>query len=119
MNIKALTLGLLIAASPAFAADIDGKWTGTVDTPNGAVEVSYMFKAEGEVLTGTTLSPDGSTSIPIANGKISGNKISFSLSLDFGGGPTTFEYAGEASGSDLLLKTSFMNMPIEMKLKKS
>ena len=26
MNIRTLALGLLLAATPAFAADIDGKW---------------------------------------------------------------------------------------------
>ena len=53
MNIKALALGLLLAASaPAFAADVDGKWTGSIDTPNGAVEVNYTFKAEESTLTG-------------------------------------------------------------------
>jgi hypothetical protein len=117
MNIKALGLALLLAATPAFAADIDGKWTGTIDSPNGAVEVSYTFKDEGGTLTGAALGPDGSP-IPIKDGKISGNKISFSLTLDFGAGPTTFDYTGELSGSGLLLNTSFMDMAIEVKLKK-
>jgi hypothetical protein len=117
VNIKAVALALLLATTPAFAADIDGKWTGSIDTPNGAVEVSYTFKAEEATLTGAALGPDGS-SIPIQDGKISGNKVSFSLTVDFGAGPTTFNYTGELSGSDLKLNTLFMDTAIEVKLKK-
>jgi hypothetical protein len=119
VNIKALALGLLLAASPpAFAADVDGKWTGSIDTPNGAVEVNYTFKAEESTLTGAAIGPDGSA-IPIKDGKISGNKISFTLTVDFGAGPTTFDYTGEVSPTQLKLSTSFMDMPIEVTLKKA
>ena len=118
MNIRTLALGLLLAATPAFAADIDGKWVGAIDTPNGAMAVSYTFKADGNVLTGSTDGPDG-TPLKIADGKIDGNKVSFSLSLDFGQGPTTFLYTGELAGTELKLHTSFMDMPIDMVLKKS
>lgn len=118
MKIKALALGLLLVATPVFAADVDGMWTGSVDTPNGAVPVSYTFKAEGEQLTGSTAAPDG-TLLAITNGKIAGNKISFTMTLDFGAGPTTFVYTGEVSGKDLMLHTSFMDMPIDFLLKKT
>ena len=118
MKIRMLAIGLLLAAAPAFAADVDGKWTGTIDTPNGAVEVGYTFKAEESTLTGVASGPDGS-SIPIKDGKISGNKISFSLTVDFGAGPTTFNYTGEVSPTELKLTTSFMDTPIEVKLKKA
>jgi hypothetical protein len=47
-------LGLLLLAVPASAADVDGKWTGSVDTPNGAFPVTFVFKAEGSTLTGST-----------------------------------------------------------------
>lgn len=118
MTIRTLALGLLFAAAPAFAADIDGKWVGSVDSPNGPVMINYTFKAEGAVLTGATTGPDG-TPLPIKDGKIAGNTLSFTLTLDFGAGPTTFNYTGEVSGSDLKLHTSFMDMPIDFALNKS
>ena len=118
MKFKTLALGLLLAASPVFAADVDGMWTGSVDTPNGALAVNYTLKADGGTLTGTTSGPDG-TPLKLDNGKIMGNMISFSITLDFGAGPTTFQYTGEVSATELKLHTSFMDMPIDFLLKKS
>ena len=52
MKTQMLVLGLLLAAMPVFAADVDGKWTGSLDTPNGAVEVNFLLKADGASLIG-------------------------------------------------------------------
>ena len=51
MKIHALVLGILLMAAPAFAAPVDGKWTGTIDTPNGPVQVGFTFKADAGALT--------------------------------------------------------------------
>jgi len=118
VKIRTFALALLLLASPAFAADIDGKWTGSIDTPNGTVALNYTFKAEGATLTGSTSGPDGS-SIPLKDGKIDGNKVAFSLTLDFGQGPTTFNYTGELSATELKLHSEFMGMPIDFTLKKA
>ena len=40
-----MTIGL---AASALAADVTGKWVGNVETPNGPLELTYEFKAEGE-----------------------------------------------------------------------
>ena len=37
----------VLLASAAFAAEVDGKWTGTMATPNGDVPVSFTFQADG------------------------------------------------------------------------
>jgi len=118
MKLKALGLALLLAAAPAFAADIDGKWTGSIDMQGTAVTINYTFKADGKTLTGSTSGPDG-TAIPIKNGKIDGNKLSFTLDLDFGQGAMSFNYTGVVSPTELKLHSSFMDMPIDFTLKKA
>lgn len=117
MKVKLLVLTLLLAAAPAFAADIDGKWTGSIDTPGGAIAIVYTFKSDGATLTGSSLGPDGSP-LAIKNGKVEGNKISFAQDIDFGQGPITFNYTGVVSPTALKLHSSFMDMPIDIDLKK-
>ncbi len=118
MKLKSLGLALLLAAAPAFAADVDGKWEGSLDTPGGTVPISYTFKADGAKLTGSSAAPDGSA-LPIKNGKVDGNKISFSQDIDFGQGPITFDYTGVVSPTQIKLHSSFMDMPIDFALKKA
>ena len=56
-----------------------GKWVGSVETPNGPIELTYEFKAEGETLTGTVASAMGS--LPISNGKVAGDTLTFEVDL--------------------------------------
>ena len=76
----ALLLLVLLYAVPARAADVDGKWSGSLSTPNGDVMVGFEFKSDGAALTGSTTGPDGS-SIPI---KIEGTRDDPKFGLDMG-----------------------------------
>jgi opacity protein-like surface antigen len=117
-KVYAIVVGLLLLAAPAFAADVDGKWTGTVSTPMGDIPVAYEFKADGASLTGATLGPDGG-SVPIKNGKVDGSKISFSVTLDFGGMTIDLSYQGEVSPTEIKMTGDFMGMPFEFVVKKA
>jgi hypothetical protein len=110
-------LGLLLLAVPASAADVDGKWTGSLDTPNGTFPVIFVFKAEGSTLTGST-GPTG-VEVPIKKGKIDGNQISFDLDVDFGGMSFTFSYTGVVSPTEIKLRFEIMGMPFEYVVKKA
>ncbi len=120
MKIHALVLGLLLVAAPAFAADVDGKWTGSLDSPQGAVEIGFEFKADGKTLTGTTTGPDGMPA-PISNGVIDGNNITFAVDLDFGGMPFTITYKGvvKAAEGRIDLTLDFAGMPMDIVVKKA
>src|SRR5215472_13697487 len=87
-----LALGLVLALS-AVAAEVDGKWTGSLSTPNGDIPVAFTFKADGANLTGTTTGIDG-MDVAIKDGKIDGSNISFSVTFDFGGMPFLLTYKG-------------------------
>ena len=114
---RALVLALLLWAAPAMAGDVDGKWSGTVSTPGGDFPVAFEFKSDGTKLTGTTLSPEGGA-VNIKDGKIDGNKISFGVSLDFGGMAIDIAYTGVVSPSELKLTADVLGMPLEFTVKK-
>lgn len=63
----------------AFAA-LDGKWNGSIATPDGqSLNVTYTFKADGEKLTGTAVSPMGE--VNIEDGKIKGDDFTFKVNV--------------------------------------
>ena len=109
---------VLLAAVPAHAADIDGKWTGSLDTPMGAIMVAFNFKADGPTLTGTTTGPDGGD-LAIKNGKIDGDKISFVVSIDFGGMSLDLNYTGVVKPDTMQMTLDVMGMPFSFEVKKA
>jgi hypothetical protein len=116
--IRTLALFALMTAASCFAADVDGKWTGSMSTPNGDIPVGFTFKADGATLNGSTTGPDGAD-IKIANGKVDGNKVSFSITLDFGGMPFTLNYSGVVAKDQIKFTMDIMGMPLELTVKKA
>ena len=101
MRFCTITALLMLFASVAFAADIDGNWAGEIQGMDGnAMKLSYTFKADGAALTGTTKGMDGND-ISIQEGKIEGNKFSFSL--DFGMG-MPMKFKGTVTGDQIEMK---------------
>jgi hypothetical protein len=111
-------LALMLVAVPARAADVDGKWTGSLDTPMGAVEVGFNFKADGTKLSGSTTGPDGSE-LAIKDGKIDGDKITFVVSLDFGGMALDLNYSGLVKPDQIAFTLDVMGMPFSFAVKKA
>ncbi len=91
-----LAAGFTVAATQKSA--VDGRWKGTVSTPNGDFTMTYTFKAKGQVLTGTVETEMGSQ--PITDGKVNGDKISFKTS--YNGNP--IDHQGTVSGDTIQLK---------------
>ncbi len=111
MKIRLLALGFLLMAGVAFGADIDGKWSGQYNSGMGdPMTLVYTFKADGNTLTGTSLGgPD--TEIPIKDGKIDGNNISFVVVVDFGGQEMKFNYKGILKGDEIELSFEIAGAP--------
>lgn len=111
MKIHALVLSLLLTATVALGADIDGKWSGQYNSGMGdPMTLEYTFKAEGNILTGTTIGgPD--TQVPIKEGKIDGNNISFVVVVDFGGQEMKFNYKGVLKGDEIELSFEMAGAP--------
>jgi hypothetical protein len=108
---------LLLFVGSAFAADVDGKWSGSISTPMGDFPQAFTFKAEGPSLTGSMTGIDGSA-IPIKEGKVDGANISFTVTLDFGGMPFTLSYKGVVGKDEIKMTGEAMGMPFELTVKK-
>lgn len=92
---------LLTVAAVAHAADITGRWLGRVSTPNGDFELVYNFRVEGETLTGALTTPGGD--LPLQDGKIQGDNLSFTMS--FGDNPVA--YTGVVKGDTIVLTSNW------------
>ena len=118
MKVFGSILALLIISVTAYAADVDGTWTGTVQGPMGDFPVSFTFKADGAKLTGSTLGFDGSP-VPIMDGKIDGNTITFTVTFDLGGMPFMLSYKGIVSAEKINMSGEAFGMPFEFVLTKA
>ena len=111
MRICVIAAGFFLMAGLALGADIDGKWSGQYNSGMGdPMTLVYTFKADGNTLTGTSLGgPD--TEVPIKEGKIDGNNISFVVTVDFGGQEMKFNYKGILKGDEIELSFEMAGMP--------
>jgi hypothetical protein len=99
----ALGLCLILASSVlARAGDLAGTWVGSVDAGGAAHSVTFVFKVDDGVITGT-VTPDGDSTQPISEGKIDGNKITFKA----GPGTDLITFSGTLDGDELKLTISF------------
>jgi hypothetical protein len=91
---------------------IDGTWKIKVSTPMGEQESTLNLKTSGAVLEGSQTGPSGT--MPIQNGKVDGNRISWSgeitqpfpMKLDFNLTVAGDQLSGSVKAGD------FGNMPI-------
>ena len=95
-----LTVLGIVSGSVVLAAGIDGQWMGTVETPNGPVELTYTFKVDGTTLTGSIGSAMGE--LPISNGKVDGDSFTFDLDLQ----DTVIQHEGTLAGDSIQLKST-------------
>jgi len=62
-------------------------------------EATFTFKVDGNTLTGSVSSPRGDADI--SDGKIDGNQISFTQTLEFNGNTVKLLYKGIVSGDEI------------------
>ena len=121
MNLRTILAAVFVAALmtvSAFAATIDGKWTGEMQSPNGARPVTFTFAADGNTLNGSTTGRGGETKI--TNGKVDGDSVTFDVVREMQGNTVTMHYAGKVSGDELKLAiTREGGEPREVTLKRA
>lgn len=105
MSIRTLLAGLALAvlSFSAQAQGVAGKWSATMNGAQGPMLIVFNFIVDGGELTGA-MSNEFMGDIPIANGKIDGNIISFSIDVPGGpGGAASMAISGELEGEELTL----------------
>ena len=118
MKYFCLVAGVLLLAGFAFGAEIDGKWTGSIAGMDGNnMTIGFTFRADGTTLTGVHIVNGQETAIK--DGKIEGNSISFTVTLDLGGQQTKIPHKGVISGDQIKMTYEMMGQPGEILLKKA
>ena len=90
-------LVLVVSTASAQAADISGAWTG--DAAGGQFQLTFTFKQDGAKLTGSVQGPQDP--LVITDGKIDGDKISFTVSFQ----GNTIHHTGTITGDTIKLNT--------------
>jgi len=91
---------ILMPALMVYAADANGTWKGTAETPMGPMETTIVLHADGTTLTGSVKTEMFESKIE--KGVINGDKVSFEINMDFG----TLTYAGTVAGDELKLNVT-------------
>lgn len=104
INKLLVVLTLLLAVSiGALAADATGKWTAQIPGRSGQTrETTFNLKVDGSNLTGTVSTGQGEA--PITDGKVSGDTLSFTVTVDRGGNTVKQSYTGKVVGDEIQFK---------------
>lgn len=95
-------LGSVMLAATVFAADLTGKWTFEVETSAGSGSPVFMFKQDGEKLTGHYSGQLGEADL---TGTVKGQAVTFSFPVDVQGTSLEVTYTGTAVGNDSIKGT--------------
>jgi hypothetical protein len=77
---------------------IGGTWSITTNSPQGANTGTLTVTQQGTTFSGAMTS-DIAGSAAVTDGKIEGRRVSWSVTLSFGGQSFTLNYAGEVDGN--------------------
>jgi len=98
--LMAFGLAVLFLAT-ASAADVAGKWKAEFNTPDGQTRVTtFVFKVDGDKLTGAVASQQAGDA-PIADGKVAGDEVSFTVVRNFGGNEVKLSCKGKVAGNEI------------------
>jgi hypothetical protein len=102
-NVLLLVCITVAFALPALAADVTGKWKAEFDTQVGVQKYTFVFKVEGEKLTGKASFErmDQKGEVDLMEGKALGAEISFVEKLSFQGNELRIEYTGKINGDEI------------------
>jgi hypothetical protein len=84
MTVTRLLSILAVFALSVGAADLSGKWSGTLEGTGESGSAFLILKQEGTTITGSG-GPNESEQHPLRNGKVEGNQLTFEVPVGEGG----------------------------------
>jgi len=91
---------MLLAASLARGTDLSGIWTGHTADRNGDLQdVSFRFEQHADVLSGKMYGDN--ESVPISDGKVSGNEVTFLVTTELNGSITKTVFTGTFENGEI------------------
>jgi hypothetical protein len=94
--------------------NLNGKWTGLLKTDQGdEYPLLYNFKIEGNQLSGTAKTPKGD--LPINDGKITGDSISFNVIIN----DMEIDHSGRFYGDSVVVDISLGDARAHTTLKRA
>jgi hypothetical protein len=109
--IKKLALAALVLALgsvSALAADFNGKWSADVPGRNGNTQpTTFTFTVDATAMTVTGTVTGRMGDMPITNGKVTADTITFDVVRSFNGNSITMTYSGKADGDTIKFTRTF------------
>ena len=90
------TLLVLLCTTLAFASKIEGKWKASMNTENGVMNLTYIFKVDGDSLSGSMFWSDYGDEFKFTDWKINGDEFTFNFYMDV----TLVKCTGEVLSDD-------------------
>jgi hypothetical protein len=84
------------------AGDISGNWSGALQAGDTPVPLTLALRQDGEKLTGTVTHPHG-PALSLNEGKVQGDKLSFSVTGEMNGTATKVVGNGVIKGEEITL----------------
>jgi len=96
---------LALVGSTQAQNNVAGKWKAQFDSQIGTQKYTFEFKLDGTNLTGRAVSEreTATNDVAITNGKVDGDKISFSEPLKIQDNDVVVEYSGTIAGDEIKL----------------
>lgn len=108
---KKLALAALVftlGSVTALAADFNGKWTADVPGRNGNTQTTtFNFTVDATAMTVTGTVSGRMGDMPISNGKVTADTITFDVVRNFNGNTFTMSYKGTADGDTIKFSRTF------------
>jgi len=109
-HLMRIAVAVAVIAGAAMAADVTGKWTGSMAMGDNQFTLSYDFKQDGEKLTGTVTGPQGNP-LTLNDGKVEGDKLSFSIQAEGPNGSFKISSEGTIKGDEITLASKMEGEP--------